>query len=150
MGDRASQPLPNVIPAGSCLSLCVPRTAQTSLCSWGFALSTRAPPGIKLQSFRLCISPIYRVLLEFKPSPFSPVRSVPENVSTFPLSLQLLLGENTFPILSPHLCTLSPSKNSSLPCVASLFSSSLLCAICLLSSVVQVVQIVVLILKSVF
>ena len=44
---------------------------RTSLCSWGFALPTRAPPGIELWSFRLCPPPVYRVLMEFKPSPFS-------------------------------------------------------------------------------
>ena len=41
------------------------------LCSWGFAPPTRAPPGIELQSFRLCTSPVYKVLMEFKLSPFS-------------------------------------------------------------------------------
>ena len=41
------------------------------LCSWGFALPTRAPPGTELQSLRLCTPPVYRVLMEFKPSPFS-------------------------------------------------------------------------------
>ena len=37
-------------------------------------------------------SPVYRVLMAFKPCPFSLFSSVPAAVSTFPLSLQLLLG----------------------------------------------------------
>ena len=30
-----------------------PKTLRTSLCSWGFAFPTRAPPGMELQSLRL-------------------------------------------------------------------------------------------------
>ena len=48
-----------------------PRGPPTPLCSWGFALANRLLPGIKLQSFRLCTPPVYTVLMEFKPSPFS-------------------------------------------------------------------------------
>ena len=33
----------------NCFSPCGPRTSWTPLCSWGFALPTRAPPGIELQ-----------------------------------------------------------------------------------------------------
>ena len=81
-----------------------------SLCFWGFALPTRAPPGIELWGFRPCTLPVYRVLMEFKPSPFSLFSSVPVAVSTFPLSLQLLCGghfscilpPHTFAVLSPH------------------------------------------------
>ncbi|VFV36159.1 Hypothetical predicted protein [Lynx pardinus] len=36
-------------------SPCGPRTSRTPLCSWGFALPTRAPPGIELQSCSLCV-----------------------------------------------------------------------------------------------
>ena len=93
--------------------------------------------------------------MEFKPSPFSflPFSSVPEAVSTFPLSLQLLLcvgGCFSHTLPPPHLRPLSPSKNSSLPSMAFLNPSSPLHTAYLLSSVVQVVQIVVLILKLVF
>ena len=72
-------------------------------------------------------------------------------------SLRLLLGGqkggdafHNLPSHCPHLGPLSISKNSSLPSVASLSPSSLLHTTYLPSSVVQVVQIVVLILKSVF
>ena len=75
----------------NCFSPCGPRSSQTSLCSWGFTFPTREPPGIELQSFRLCAPPVYRILMEFKPFPFSLFSSVPAAVSTFPLSLQLLL-----------------------------------------------------------
>ena len=37
-------------------SPCGPRTSRTPLCSRGFALPPRAPPGIELQSCRLCAS----------------------------------------------------------------------------------------------
>ncbi|VFV22913.1 Hypothetical predicted protein [Lynx pardinus] len=40
-------------------SLCGPRTSWTPLCSWGFTFSTRAPPGIELQSCRLCTPLVY-------------------------------------------------------------------------------------------
>ena len=36
-----------------------PEEPWTPLCSWGFALSTRAPPGIELWSFRLYTLPVY-------------------------------------------------------------------------------------------
>ena len=36
-----------------------PKEPWTSLCSWGFALPTRAPSGIQLWSFRLCTPPVY-------------------------------------------------------------------------------------------
>ena len=82
-------------------SPCGPRTSWTPLCSWGFTFPTRAPPGIDLQSCSLCAPLIYMVLMEFNPSPFSLFSSVPEPVSNFPLSLQLLLGRGAFPICSP-------------------------------------------------
>ena len=40
-------------------SPCGPRTSWTPLCSWGFALPTRAPPGIELQSCSLCVPLVY-------------------------------------------------------------------------------------------
>ena len=53
-------------------SLCDLRTSQTPLCSWGFALPTRAPPGIKLScGVSDSVLPLFTVLMEFKPSPFS-------------------------------------------------------------------------------
>ena len=54
----ATQPLPNVLPEELPLPLW-PEEPQTSLCSWGFTLPTRAPPGIELRSFRLCAPPVY-------------------------------------------------------------------------------------------
>ena len=36
-----------------------PRTSRTPLCSWGFALPTRALPGIELRSCRLCAPLVY-------------------------------------------------------------------------------------------
>ena len=64
-----TQPLPGVLPAGEPPLLIWPEDPRTSLCSWGFALLTRAPPGIELWCFRLCAPPVYRVLMEFQPSP---------------------------------------------------------------------------------
>ena len=40
-------------------SPCGPRTSRTPLCSWGFALPTRALPGIELQSCSLCAPLVY-------------------------------------------------------------------------------------------
>ena len=40
-------------------SPCGPRTSWTPLCSWGFALPTRAPPGMELRSCSLCAPLIY-------------------------------------------------------------------------------------------
>ena len=48
-----------------------PHVALRPLDSWRFTLPTRALPDIELWSFRLCAPPVYRVLMEFKPSPFS-------------------------------------------------------------------------------
>ena len=54
----------------NCFSSCAPRTSQTPLCSWGFAL----PPehhqvwSCGVAAFAL---PLFTVLMEFKPSPFS-------------------------------------------------------------------------------
>ena len=93
---------------------------------------------------------LFLVLVEFKPSPLSLFGSVPAAASTFPLSLQLLLGRVLFLHSLPCLRPLSTHKNSSVPSVASGSPGSPLCAAYLLNSVVQVVQIVVLILRSVF
>ena len=56
-------------------------------------------------------------------SPFSLFSSVPATVSTLPLSLQLLF------YTLPHLHPLSANKNSSLPSMASLSPSSMLCTV---------------------
>ena len=40
-------------------SPCGLRTSWTPLCSWGFALPTRAPPGIELRSCSLCAPLVY-------------------------------------------------------------------------------------------
>ena len=42
-----------------------------AVCSWEFALPTRAPPRIELWSCILCTPPVYRVLLEYKPPSFT-------------------------------------------------------------------------------
>ena len=81
---------------------------------------------------------------------FSLFSSVPVAVSNFPPSLQLLLGRGAFPVFSPpSLSSLHMQKHY--PALhASLSSRSPLHAMYLLSSVVQVVQVVVLILRSIF
>ena len=109
-----------------------------ALCSWGFILPTRALPGIELWSFRLCAPPVYRVLMEFKPSPFSflPFLFSHCRCLYFPLSLQLLLGVMLFPY-SPPVAILSPQAKTALLSMASLSPSSSPCAAYLLSSVVQ-------------
>ena len=96
--------------------------------------------------------PLFTVFMEFKPSPCSFLSLGPAAVSSFPLSLQLLLGRGTFPTLSPALDTIlfPPAKAAPCPLPASLSPSSPLHATYLLNSVGQVVQIVVLILQSVF
>ena len=128
-----------------------PEDTWTSVCSRGFVLPTRAPPGIELQSFSLCTPPVYRVLVEFKPSPFSFLSFKFSPYGCFHFSsFQLVLEGGAFPILSPHLRPLPARKSDSLPSAASLSPNSPLCATYLLSPVVQVVWIVVLILKSVF
>ena len=66
----ATQPLPRVLPAREPPLPVWPEDSWTPLYSWGFTLPTRAPPGIELQSFSLC-APLFIVLTEFKPSPFS-------------------------------------------------------------------------------
>ena len=43
----------------NCFSLCSPRTYRTPLCSWGFALPARAPPGMELRSCSLCAPLVY-------------------------------------------------------------------------------------------
>ena len=43
----------------NCFSPCSPRTSRALLCSRGFALPTRAPPGIELQSCSLCTPLVY-------------------------------------------------------------------------------------------
>ena len=43
----------------NCFSPCGLRTSQTPLCSWGFTLPTRAPPGIERWSCRLCTPLVY-------------------------------------------------------------------------------------------
>ena len=53
--------------------------------------------------------PLFTVLMEFKPSPFSLFSLVPAAVSNFPLSLQPLLGRGAFPVCSP------PSPSSLCP-----------------------------------
>ena len=40
-------------------SPCGPRSSPTPLCSWGFALPTRAPPGMELQGCSLCAPLVY-------------------------------------------------------------------------------------------
>ena len=96
--------------------------------------------------------PLFTVLMELKPSPFSLFSLVPAAVSNFLLSLQLLLGRGAFPVCSPlpSLHPLSTRKSTPLPAAASRSPCSALCAVYLLNSVVQVVQLVVLILQSVF
>ena len=95
-----------------------------TLCSRGFALPTGPPPGIKLQSFRLCTPPVYRVLMEFKPSLFSFLPFFVQSLAYSFFFFQLFSGcggVRCFPILSAHLHPVSASRNSSWPSTASLF-----------------------------
>ena len=70
----ASQSLPNVLPAVEPLFPVWPENLRTPLCSWGFALPTRAPPGIELRSCSLCAPLVYSLngtsTLFFLLSPF--------------------------------------------------------------------------------
>ena len=128
-----------------------PEEPRTPLCCWGFTLLTRYG-AVEFQTLHsVCLPSEWNLnpLL----SPFSLFSPVTVAVSNFPLSLQLLLGRGAFPIFSPpSLCLqpLSTDKSGSLPSAASLSPSSPLHAVYLLNSMVQVVQIVVLILRSVF
>ena len=127
------------------------RTSQPSLCSWEFTLPTRALPGIELWSFRLCASPVYRVLMEFKPSPFSFLLSpfFLQTLWLFPLLhfLSSCFWGGVLFTYSPPISVLSPQANTA-PCPLWLLSPPVhLSAPCY---VVQVVHIVVLILTSVF
>ena len=70
-GEGGTQPLPDVLPTGEPPLPMWPEDPWTSLCSCGFTLLTRALSCIELQRFRLCASSVYRVLVEFKASPFS-------------------------------------------------------------------------------
>ena len=91
------------------------------------------------------------LLMELKPSPFSLFSLVPAAVSSFPLFLQLLLGTGCFShILSPSQSPSSLHSQKHLPSCTSRSPRSLLRAVYLLNSVVQLVQIVVLSLQSVF
>ena len=88
------QPLPNVLPAGEPpLPIWPTDPSDFALCSWGFALPTTAPPGIELRSFRLCFPPVYRVLTEFKASPFSFLLFFVRSLVYSFFSPQLLSGE---------------------------------------------------------
>ena len=135
------------LPSGGTASPVWPVDASDlAACSWGFALPTRAPPGIELWSFRLLCSPVYRVLMVLKPSPpFSLSCSVAcgrFHSLSFSVGAVLSCGGSAFPALSP-LSLFSLHKNSSLPSTASLSPSSPLCTTYLPSSVAQVMQIVV-------
>ena len=123
---KAKQP-PRCPPSMGPASPVWPEDPRTSLCSWGFALPTRAPPGMELRRFRLCAPAVYRVLMGFKPSPFSLFSSVPVAVTTFPFSTfsPAAFGRSAFPVFFPHsLHPLSACKSGSLPSVASLSPSS--------------------------
>ena len=129
----------------NCFSPCGPRTSRTPLCSWGFALPTRAPPGRALRGCSLCTPLVYSLNWNLNPLlSFSLFSLVPAAVSNFPLSLQLLLRRGAFPVFSPlpSLRPLSAHKSTSLP-GPSRSPRSPLRAAYLLNSVVQFVQIVV-------
>ena len=115
---------------------------------------TRAPPGIELWSFRLCASPVYRVLMEFKHSPFSFLPFLFSPLWLFPLRLFLSSsfrgGGDAFLLLFPISVLFVQTKTAPCPLQFLCRCSSPFCTAYLPSSMVQVVQIVVLILKSVF
>ena len=155
---EAAQSLPNILPVGEPpLPVWTLNPLDLAHCSSGFALPTRALRGIELWSFRLsCAPPVYRVLIEFKLFPFSFFPFLFSPLWLFPLFHFLSScfqqrgpGECgvAFPIPLTHF--LSPQAKTA-PRAASLSPSSPLHAMYLPSSVVQVMQIVVLILKLVF
>ena len=76
-----------------------------------FAFLTSALPGIELSSFRLC-SPVYKVLMAFKPSPFWYLSffSVPCRCFHSFFFSSCFLEEVLFPYPPPHHHPLSPSS----------------------------------------
>ena len=109
------------------LSLCGRKNSRTPFCSWGFAPASRAPPGIELQD---CELPLFTVLMEFKPSPFSIFSLVPMAVSNFLLSVQLLLGRCAFPVFFPWSpSSLHPQKWLAAHCSFSLLKFTSPCHI---------------------
>ena len=113
----ATPPLPGVLPAGEPPLPCGPKPPGLHSAPgespfpperrqvWSCGVSASAPP-------------VYRVFREFTASPFSLFSPVPAAVSTFPLTLQLLLG-GCFSCISPpppapHL-HLSPDAKAA-PC----------------------------------
>ena len=134
---EAALPLPNVFPAGEPpLPMWLEDLSDLTLCFQGFVLPTRALPGIELWSSRFCTSPVYRVFVEFKPSPFSSFLLLsPFFVQPLPcgcfhsyfFSLAGFGGRCCFSCTFPHLPPLSASKIHSLHSVASLSPSSWCC-----------------------
>ena len=84
-----------------------------ALRSWGFTVPTRALPGIKLCGFRLCVPPVYRVLMAFKPSAFSflPFLFSPYGYFHF-VSSWFWWGECFYHSLPPSLTSLRKQKSS--------------------------------------
>ena len=101
--------------------------------------------------FLTLVSPVSRILMVFKPSLFSCLPLLFSHLWVFPpfLFFPGTFGGSVFPVLSPLFLS-SLRKNSSLPSAASLSLSSPLYATYPLSSVAQIMQIVVLVLRSIF
>ena len=132
-----------------------PEDPRTPLCSWGFTLLTRAPPGRELRSCSLCVPLVYSLngieTLSFRLSPFHS----PCGCFQFSTFSPAAFGEGCFcRILLPTVSVFSPHAKAApclaLPSAASLSPSSPLHTVYLQNSVLQVVQIVVLILRSEF
>ena len=142
--------LTNVLPAGETPLPVWPKDpSDLALCIQGFALPTGAPPGIELQSFRLCTPPVHIVFMKLSPLLFPFYFFFSFSGGCFHSGFFSPAALSASPFLSLHLHPLSSSRNSSLPSTAFLSSGSPLHAAYLPSSVVQVVQIVVLILNAV-
>ena len=98
--------------------------------------------------FLMLLSPFYGVLMVLKPSPFSLSLSCSVIYECSHFFSLTNFGGSAFPVFSPVSLSFL-LKYCSLPFVTSLSPSSSLCVAYLLSSVAQVMQIVVLILRSI-
>ncbi|XP_049506125.1 uncharacterized protein LOC125936195 [Panthera uncia] len=137
--------------------------SDPTACFWGFTLFPhQSTTRHRAPDFLTLLSTVYRILVVLRPSPFSlPVVlgnrfliQSPASVFTLFLSFSAANFGKLFFLYFPDVphSPLSLSflcYNSSLPLVASLSHNSLLCTAYLLSFVAQVIQIVVLILRSI-
>ena len=146
----ASQPLPNVLPAVEPLLPAWPVNLPDPTLFLGIRCSHQSTSRYGAAELQTLL-PLFTVLMEFKPSPFSflPFWFSPCGCFQFSTFCPAAFGEGCFSHIHhrpPSLCPLSARKSTSLP-VPFRSPSSPLCTVYLLNSVVQVMQIVVLILQ---